>query len=147
MATELEEQQAALVAALTGTGPSPAGFDAARLEVARKALLRKRAGELTRSWPLLRAALGAGFLPAFSQWAEHRPTAGGWRDGFAFASFLDQRGELPADARGEWAPRRLQWSVDRTGTVRRRRLPATAVVDGRVLLQVGGRVVGWRRSR
>lgn len=147
MTTELGRQQAALVAALTGTGPAPGGFDTVRLEVARKALLRKRSGEVARSWPRLRAGLGGQFLATFNQWAEHRPTAGGASDGFAFASFLDDRGELPANARGEWAARRLQWVVDAAGTVRRRRLPAVAVVDGRLLTQVGGRVTGWGRAR
>lgn len=142
MTAELARAQAALVAALTGTGPTPAGFDAGRLEVARKALLRKRSGEVAKSWPLLRAALGARFLPAFSSWAADRPTTGGWRDGFAFAGYLDQRQELPAAARPEWQRRRLQWSVDRTGTVSRRRMPAVAVADGRVLVQIGGRVIG-----
>lgn len=147
MSTELARQQAALVAALTGTGEPPTGFDQHRLQVARKALLRKRSGEVAKLWPLLRAALGTGFLPAFSAWAAARPTAGGWSDGFAFATDLAGRDELPATARGEWRRRRLQWCVDRDGTVRRRRWPAAAVVDGRLLVQVGGRVTGWGRPR
>jgi hypothetical protein len=147
MTTELERAQAALVAALTGTGPAPGGFDAARLEVARTALLRKRSGEVGKFWPLLRAGLGPQFLPAFSAWAAERPTSGGWQDGFAFASHLDEQNQLPPSARGEWRRRRLQWSVDRAGTVRRRRSPAVAVVDGRLLVQIGGRVAGWGRLR
>lgn len=142
MTAELERAQAALVAALTGTGPPPAGFDAARLEVARKALLRKRSGEVAKAWPLLRAALGAQLLPTFSSWAADRPTTGSWGDGFAFAGYLDERHELPAAARSEWRRRRLQWSVDRSGAVRRRRLPAAALVDGRLLVQIAGRVIG-----
>jgi hypothetical protein len=144
---ELERAQAALVAALTGIGPTPAGFDTVRLDVARRALLRKRSGEVAKSWPLLRAGLGTQYLPTFGNWAAERPTAGGWRDGFAFASYLDQRQELPAAARAEWQRCRLQWSVDAAGTVRRRRWPAVAVVDGRVLVQIGGRVAGWGRMR
>ncbi len=147
MSTELERAQAALVAAITGTGPAPAGFDTIRLDVARKALLRKRSGEVARSWPMLRTGLDSRFLPTFSQWAAERPTAGGWRDGFAFACYLDQRHELPAAARAELLGRRLQWSIGSTGEVRRRRLPAVAVVDGRLLVQFGGRVAGWGRSR
>ena len=147
MTTDLAGQQAALVAALTGIGAAPAGFDPVRLEVARKALLRKRSGEVAKSWPLLRAALGPEFLPTFSQWAADRPTSGGWRDGFAFAGQLAERHELPAAARTEWRRRRLQWSVDGTGTVRRRRFPTAAVIDGRLLVQVGGRVVGFGRTR
>ena len=147
MTDDLHRQQAALVAALTGTGPSPRGFDAARLEVARNALLRKRSGEVARSWPMLRAALGAGFLPAFGRWAADRPTAGGFQDGFVFATVLAGRGELPDAAAGEWQERRLQWRVDRTGQARRRRLPAIAVVDGALLVQIGGRVGRWGRAR
>lgn len=144
---ELERAQAALVAALTGTGPMPSGFDTVRLAVAQKALLRKRSGEVAKSWPELRAALGNRFLPTFGAWAADRPTAGGWRDGFAFAGYLDERHELPAGARAEWQRRRLQWSVGRTGEVRRRKLPAMAVVDGQLLVQVGGRITGLGRSR
>lgn len=142
MTAELERAQAALVAALTGAGPVPAGFDAARLEVARKALLRKRSGEVGKAWPLLRAALGPRFLPTFSAWAADRPTSGSWRDGFAFAGYLDERHELPTAARPEWQRRRLQWAVDPSGTVRRRRFPAAGLVNGRLLVQIGGRVIG-----
>src|SRR2546430_544004 len=54
----LVEQQTALVAALVAAGPDPAGFDPARLNAARQALLRKRAGEVATPWP--RLALSAG---------------------------------------------------------------------------------------
>lgn len=62
-------------------------------------------------------------------------------------------GVTPATTVRYPAPERLDASsrtarvVDRTGTVRRRALPSTAVVDGRLLLQVAGRVVGRGRSR
>ena len=43
---ELAARQAALVAALVSGGEVPDGVDAGRLAVLRRALLRKRAGEV-----------------------------------------------------------------------------------------------------
>ena len=54
----LAERQAALVAALVAGAPDPPGFDPARLAAARRALLRKRAGEAAKHWPVLAASLG-----------------------------------------------------------------------------------------
>ena len=54
----LAARQAALVAALVAGAPDPPGFDPARLAAARRALLRKRAGEAAKHWPVLAASLG-----------------------------------------------------------------------------------------
>jgi len=50
---------AARQAELVAGGPVPSGFDPGRLAVARRAMLRKRAGEAAAAWPLLAASLGS----------------------------------------------------------------------------------------
>ncbi|WP_051571269.1 hypothetical protein [Cryptosporangium arvum] len=92
---ELAARQAALVAALVAGGTLPPGFDAGRVDAARRALLRKRAGEVAKAWPLLAGSLGAAFTPRFVDWATGRPPAGSRADGLAFARYLHGRGELP----------------------------------------------------
>lgn len=64
---------------ISGSG-FPALFWAAALAIA-KALLRKRAHEVARSWPLLVAGLGPDWPAAFTAWAGGRPPAGGLRAG------------------------------------------------------------------
>ncbi|TQS44287.1 hypothetical protein [Cryptosporangium phraense] len=93
--------QAALVAALVAGGPLPSGFDATRVDAARRALLRKRAGEVGKAWPLLAGSLGPAYLPRFVQWAAGRPPAGSYADGLAFAHHLRAANELPDLAREE----------------------------------------------
>ena len=66
MSGDLAERQAALVAALVAGGPAPAGFDPAALAAAGAALLRKRAGEVARHWPLLAAGLGPQWSATFA---------------------------------------------------------------------------------
>lgn len=102
---ELAAAQAALVAALVAGGPLPAGFDPDRVDAARRALLRKRAGEVARAWPLLAGGLGTAFTPRFVRWATGRPPAGSRADGLAFARFLREQGELPPLAAEELATR------------------------------------------
>ncbi len=132
--------QADLVAALTGTGPIPPGFDAVRVDAARQALLRKRAGEVAKQWPLLRASMRDGFEPEFASWAKNRPTVGSFRDGWDFAAELADRSALPGRALAELTERQLVWRYDGTGAPARRRLPRLAVLGGRVMIQIGGRV-------
>jgi hypothetical protein len=64
---ELAARQAALVAALVTGGKLPDGVDGARLTIARQALLRKQAGEVATTWPLLAASLGPAWIPSFAQ--------------------------------------------------------------------------------
>ena len=104
-AARLAVAQAALVAALVAGGPLPDGFDAGRVDAARRALLRKRAGEVARAWPLLAGGLGTAFTPRFVQWAARRPPAGSFADGLAFAQQLRDKGELPPLAVEELAQR------------------------------------------
>ena len=104
-AAQLGAAQAGLVAALVAGGPLPPGFDAGRVDVARRALLRKRAGEVARAWPLLAGALGTAFTPRFARWATGRPPGGSWADGLAFAQHLRDSGDLPPLATEELAQR------------------------------------------
>ncbi|WP_425558351.1 hypothetical protein [Cryptosporangium japonicum] len=91
------------MAALVAGGELPAGFDSERVGATRRALLRKRAGEVAKAWPLLAASLGAKFTPLFVQWAAGRPPAGSRADGLAFARHLRDSGELPPLAAQELA--------------------------------------------
>lgn len=119
----LAARQAALVAALVAGGPLPAGFDAQRVGAAAAALRRKRAGEVARAWPLLAADLGTGFRPRFATWAEGRPSAGSFADGFAYARFLRDSGELPPLGAAELAGREAAWAFDGASPPRRRSRP------------------------
>ncbi|MFI5933561.1 hypothetical protein [Actinoplanes sp. NPDC051494] len=134
--SSLAERQAALVAALTAGAPVPPGFDTRLVEVARVALLRKRAGEVARHWPMTATALGPGWMGAWSAWAAARPTQGSLRDGWAFARVLRARGALPPLALVELATREATMHDDG----HRRRFPALRTAAGTVVLQVAGRV-------
>jgi hypothetical protein len=106
----LAEDQAALVAALVAGEPLPDGFDTERVRVAREALLRKRSGEVAAAWPIL-AANCPQWTVEFREWARGRPTEGSYRDGLAFARYLDEAGRLPEAARDELdsRSRRVTW--------------------------------------
>ncbi|WP_341716740.1 hypothetical protein QQG74_22520 [Micromonospora sp. FIMYZ51] len=117
----LAERQAQLVAALVAGGPLPAGFAPAPLAAARAALLRKRAGEVARHWPLLAAGLGPRWSATFAEWAADRPTRGGLRDGWDLARTLRDRGTLPALGARELATREAHFRYDGTNPPRHRR--------------------------
>ena len=144
--TSLAERQAALVAALTAGAAVPPGFEARLVEVARVALLRKRAGEVARQWPDLAYALGSGWWPRWSAWAATRPTRGSLRDGWDLARELAARHALPAAAGAELAAREAAMSYDGTTAPRRRRAPAVRAAAGSVAVQVAGRVRILRRG-
>jgi hypothetical protein len=141
----LGERQAALVAALTAGSPVPPGFDARLVEVARVALLRKRAGEVARQWPALALALGQTWWPTWSAWAATRPTQGSLRDGWDLARELAAAGKLPAAAGAELAEREAAL-VYAGAAPRRRRAPAVRWAAGSVVLQIAGRVRVVRRA-
>jgi len=143
--SSLAEQQAALVAALTSGAPVPPGFDTRLVEVARVALLRKRAGEVARQWPELAAAFGGRWLREWSAWAAERPTQGSLRDGWDLARDLAARGSLPREAAAELASREAAMRYDGRSAPRPRRLPAVRTVAGSVALQTRGRVRILRR--
>ncbi|SCF01571.1 hypothetical protein GA0070607_4448 [Micromonospora coriariae] len=136
----LAERQAELVAALVAGGPSPAGFAPAPLAATRAALLRKRAGEVARHWPLLAAGLGEGWPSTFAGWAANRPTAGSLRDGWDLARTLRERDALPPAGAEELVTREAGLRYDGREAPRLRRLPAVARAGGAVAVQIAGRV-------
>lgn len=136
----LATRQAELVEALTAGNPVPHGFDGFRFEAARVALLRKRAGEVSRQWPLLAAGLGDAWSREFADWAAARPTRGSLRDGWDLARYLLARGALPTAAAVELAGREAAWRYDGSSTPRPRRGPAVRSAAGAVVVQIAGRV-------
>jgi hypothetical protein len=131
----LAARQAALVAALVAGAADPAGFDPDLLAAARDALLRKRAGEVARAWPLLAAGLGGRWSAEFRAFAAGRPPAGPLRDGWDLARLLARRGELTGPAAAELAERERAWSYDGAGAPRPRRVPG-----GRLRVLIAGRM-------
>ena len=87
----LADQQAALVAALAGTAPAPAGFDADRIRAATDTLAFKRARAVARAWPSVHTMLGADFRERFAAYAATTPLpaqGGPLADGRRFVRFL-----------------------------------------------------------
>jgi hypothetical protein len=119
----LAERQAALVATLVAGAPVPPGFDARLVGVARTALLRKRAGEVARHWPMLAASFRAGWTSAFATWADGRPSNGSLRDGWDFA----RSRTLDGPAAAELAEREALWAYDGTSAPTRRPRAAATV--------------------
>jgi hypothetical protein len=116
-----------------------------RVEAARVALLRKRAGEVARQWPLLAAGLGGGWARQFGEWAATRPTQGSLRDGWDLARALLARDALPPAAAEELAAREAAWRYDGASAPQPRRAPAIRFAAGAVALQFAGRVRILRR--
>jgi len=81
----LAKRQAEVVRCLVAGGPVPEGFDPGRLEATRKALLRKRAGEVGRAWPELAASYGDRWHETFAAWADGKAPLGSMLDGYDFA--------------------------------------------------------------
>ncbi len=81
--------QTALLSALVAGTPVPEGFDRVRLRVQSRALTAKRADVVAKVAPELPEILGAGYRPAFVDYARHRPMSGGYRqDALDFAAHL-----------------------------------------------------------
>ncbi|TDC50632.1 hypothetical protein E1258_26385 [Micromonospora sp. KC207] len=137
---DLAARQAELVATLVAGGPLPPGFAPGPVDAARRALLRKRAGDVARHWPLLAAGLGGSWSVTFASWAADRPTNGSLRDGWDLARELHRRGELPPLGAEELAAREAATRYDGATAPRPRRLPALARVGGTVAVQLAGRV-------
>jgi hypothetical protein len=137
--SDLAARQAALVAALVAGGPVPSGFDPERLAVARRALVRKRAGAAAAQWPLLAASLGPDWPAAFAASVADRAPTSALDDGWDLARALHRRGELGGAAAAELAEREV--ALRRTpGGHARRRLPAVRRTGRGVVVQVAGRV-------
>jgi hypothetical protein len=116
----LARRQAELVAALVAGAPVPPGFDAARVGAAQRALLRKRAGEVARVWPMLAAAAGDGWHRDFAAWAAGRAPQGSLRDGWDLARTWSAAGRLAGPAEAELAEREAAWRYDGRSTPHRR---------------------------
>ncbi|GAA4869322.1 hypothetical protein GCM10023403_38870 [Pseudonocardia benzenivorans] len=144
MSAGLAARQAALVDALVAGAPVPDGFDPVRLATTRRALLRKRAGEAARHWPLLAAALGPGWPAAVAEALDGVPPGGSLRDGWDVARWLRAAGRLPAGAVDELAAREVATRYDGSGAYRARRAPAVRRGRGSVFVQVGGRTLRLR---
>lgn len=85
----LAAAQTALLGALVADGPAPAGFDPARLEVQRRALVAKRASVIAGIAPDLPRILGDRYRPAFAAYARGRPMTDGYRpDAMRFVAHL-----------------------------------------------------------
>lgn len=113
--------QAALVAALTGAGPPPPGFDRRLIGVARRTLAHKRASQVARVWPMLARERGARFPTEFVAWVESRQSLGPLRDGWGFAEHLEAGRYLGRLGRRELAARRATLRDADGPTTRRRR--------------------------
>ncbi|GHJ44798.1 hypothetical protein Cs7R123_21400 [Catellatospora sp. TT07R-123] len=139
---ELARRQEELVRALVGGGALPDGFVARDVTATRDALLRKRAGEVARVWPLLAASAGPGrWAATFGAWAAGRPPQGSLRDGWDYA-----RAHPPVGpAALELAERELLWSYDSSSAPRPRRGPGLGRVGGVFLVRWRGRVHRWSR--
>ncbi|WP_107653342.1 hypothetical protein [Nocardia suismassiliense] len=81
----LAERQAALVRALVAGSPVPDGFDTEAVAATARALLRKRADEVARRFPLLVHACGADFTARFIAWAADKSKTSTASDATAFA--------------------------------------------------------------
>ncbi len=135
----LRQAQGDLVRALVAGGPTPAGFDPARVAATRAALLNKRADAVARAWPAL--ARLPDFRSRFTAFAAGRAPAGAHADGVTFARTIHH--DLDRDARAEQlvaalARRRLAVRVDRWAGAR----PLVAVRAP----FIGTRVLGLRRE-
>jgi hypothetical protein len=117
----LAARQAELVASLVAGADAPPGFDERLLTAARKALLRKRAGEAASAWPRLAASLGPQWTATFSGFAAGRPPVGALRDGWDLARSLANQSELAPVAAEELRGRERRWRYDGVHPPRRRR--------------------------
>lgn len=133
-AEQLATRQAELVAALVAGGADPRGFDPVRLDATRRALLRKRAGEAAKVWPMLAASFGQKWPALFGEHRSGHPPVGALRDGWDVALALRAAGRLTRDASDELAAQEadLRYDGNSAPTPRRwRRLRHTVFRRGR----------------
>lgn len=117
----LAARQAELVTALVAAGPVPAGFDPDRLSAARRALLRKRAGEAAKAWPQLAASIGNEWPAVFARHRDGASPVGPLRDGWDVARTLRAERTLAPRATAELAARERALRYDGSGDPRPRR--------------------------
>ncbi|MGW2488896.1 multinuclear nonheme iron-dependent oxidase [Streptomyces sp. NPDC001606] len=105
--------QAAVLSALVAGTPVPEGFDRVRMGVQARALAAKRADVVAKVAPELPRILGAGYRPAFLEYARERPMSGGYRrDALDFAAHVLRSG-APLPGGADAALR--EWWLDRAG--------------------------------
>jgi hypothetical protein len=120
------DQQAALLAALTGDAPVPAGFDPTRVHAAASALAFKRARAVAQAWPNARRMLGADYRAQFAAYAARTPlpqNGGPLADGRRFVQYLAAQMSLTDDTKLQALAIDARYRLSSTGLVRRR-LPA-----------------------
>jgi hypothetical protein len=133
---DLARRQAELVRALVAGTPTPEGFREPDVSATRTALLRKRAGEVARTWPALAAAVGRDWPQVFAGWADGRQPQGSLRDGWDYA-----RAYPPAGAAAlELAIREATWAYDGSSAPRPRRGLTIRRVGRVLILRWRGRV-------
>jgi hypothetical protein len=101
----LARAQADLVRALSGQGKVPLEFDSARLSLAAKMLLEKRARAVARTWPKLADSLGPRYGEEFFTYSVTHPlprSSNAMNDGLRFVQFLYHSRRLPDEAHLEW---------------------------------------------
>ena len=102
-------QQASLLRALLADGPTPAGFDADRIQVQARALVAKRGRVIRNLRPDLADELGDRFGPLFAEYALGHPKRDDTRarqDADNFGAWLVSNNHLVAPRRSWWRPRR-----------------------------------------
>jgi hypothetical protein len=131
----LGEEQARLVAALTGDERSPEGFDPGRVGLVARTLINKRMRAVRKAWPGLVQSVGAEFDELFAAYARRHcaPDGGAAADAEGFSRHLGKIGRLGDEAFVELLARRVM----RGFPVRVARLPRS----GRRVLAVR---VPWR---
>jgi hypothetical protein len=118
----LAKVQADLVHALVTAGPTPVGFDEARLRATARSLLTKRRQALLRVWPALPKLLGERFVEQFEQYARTRPLpscGSPLGDGRAFLQWLESQSRSSDALRLEAMQFDLRFVSSRHGLHRR----------------------------
>jgi hypothetical protein len=133
--SSLAAAQAELIQALAAQSAAPEGFDAARFQVAARALVSKRSRAAARAWPRLAGTLGEQWRERFRAFARTCPLpceGGPLADGYAFARFLLRAGKLPDEGRLEALAVELRYRRCAAGGLRPRRgIAARVCVLGR----------------
>jgi hypothetical protein len=114
--------------------------------VARRALVRKRAGAAAAQWPVLAASLGPDWPAVFAASVEGLPPTTALDDGWRLARTLHGRGELGTGAAVELAEREVTLRRTAAGGHARRRLPAVRRAGRGVVVQLAGRLHHLPRS-
>ncbi len=136
---QLAEEQARLVAALTGVADAPAGFDGDAVGLAARSLINKRCAAVGKTWPAMAEALGEQFKRLFEMYARLHaaPEKGAVEDGWRFAEHLLAARQLPDEGRVQLALHRVARGHVGMTTIR---------MGGRARLAIAFRLP-WGRAR